>query len=43
MKSWLQHNKVEVYLTHNEGNLVFAEKFTNIYKLQYQKMCMLMN
>ena len=43
MKSFLQNNNIEVYLTHNGGKSVVAERFIN-YKeqntwLQYQKMC----
>ena len=43
MKSFLQNNNIEVYLTHNGGKSVVAGRFIN-YKeqntwLQYQKMC----
>ena len=27
MKSWLQDNDIEMYLTHNEGKSVVAERF----------------
>ena len=37
MKFWLQDNNIEVYLTHNQGKFVLAERFmktlrTKIYK-----------
>ena len=34
MKSWPEENVIEIYLTHNEGNYVIAERFirTLIYK-----------
>ena len=27
MKSWLQDKDIEMYLTHNEGKSVFADRF----------------
>ena len=32
MKSWLQDNKIEMYLTHNEGKSVAAERFVRTLK-----------
>ena len=50
MKSWQQQNTKEIYLTHNQGKSVVAEKFIRTFKmkfislwLQYQKMCILIN
>ena len=36
MKSWLQNNDVKMYLTHNEGKSVVAERFIRIIK---NKIC----
>ena len=50
MKSWQQQNTKEIYLTHNKGKSVVAERFIRTFKmkfislwLQYQKMCILIN
>ena len=50
MKSWLEKNDVEMYLTHNERKSVIVEKFIRTLKIksanigiQYQKMCILVN
>ena len=32
MKSWLQYNDKEMYLIHNEGKSVVAERFTRTLK-----------
>ena len=37
MKSSLQDNDVETYLTHNEGNFVVAERFIRILKNKLYK------
>ena len=43
MKSLLQNNEIEMYSTHNEGNLFsLRTKYTNMW-LQYQKMRTLIN
>ena len=50
MKSWLEKNSIEMYLTHNEGKSVVAERFirtlkNKIYKhmTSISKMYILMN
>ena len=42
MKSFLQKNDIEMYLTHNEGKSVVAERFINTW-LQHQKVYILIN
>ena len=37
MKSWLQDNDIEMYLTHNEGKFVVAEIFTRTLKNKIYK------
>ena len=37
MKSWLQDNVIEMYLTHNEGKSVVAEKFITTLKNKISK------
>ena len=37
MKSWLQNNDIEIYLTHNEGKSVVAEKFIRTLKIKIYK------
>ena len=37
MKSWLQDNGIEMYSTHNEGKIVFAEKFIRALKTKIYK------
>ena len=39
MKSWLLDNDIEMYLTHNEGKPVVAEKFIRTFKNKNHK-CM---
>ena len=50
MKSWLEKNDIEMYLTHNEGKSVVADRFirtlkNKIYKYMTStsKMCILIN
>ena len=37
MKFWLQDNNIEVYLTHNEGKSVLAERFMKTLKTKIYK------
>ena len=37
MKSWVQDNHLEIYLTHNEGKSVFAERFIETLKKKIYK------
>ena len=37
MKSWLEKNDIEMYLTHNEGKSVVAERFIRIIKNKIYK------
>ena len=37
MKSWLQDNNTEMYLTHNEGKSVIAERFIRTLKNKIYK------
>ena len=37
MKSWLEKNDIEMYLTHNEGKSVFAERFIRTTKNKIYK------
>ena len=41
MKSWLQDNDIEMYLTHNEGKSIVAETFKRMTSVS--KMCILIN
>ena len=50
MKSWLEKNDLEMYLTHNEQKFVDAERFIRALRtklisicVQHQKMCILIN
>ena len=50
MKSFLQNNNIEMYLTHNEGKSVIAERFIRTLRnkiinklLQFQTMCTFVN
>ena len=45
MKSWLEKNDIEMYSTHNERKSAVAERFIRTLKnkIQYQKMCILIN
>ena len=50
MKSWLEKNAIEMYLTHNERKSVVAERFirtlkNKVYKYMtsVSKMCILIN
>ena len=49
-KKWLQGSGIVMYSTHSEGKSVVAERFIKTlknkiykYRLQYQKMCILIN
>ena len=37
MKFWLQDNNIEVYLTHNQGKFVLAERFMKTLKTKIYK------
>ena len=38
MNSWLEKNEIEMYLTHNKGKSVFAERFIrNLYDFNIKK------
>ena len=37
MKSWLEINDIEMYLTHNEGRSVIAERFIRTLKNKIYK------
>ena len=37
MKFWLQDNNIEVYLTHNHGKFVLAERFMKTLKTKIYK------
>ena len=37
MKFWLQDNNIEVYLTHNEGKFILAERFMKTLKTKIYK------
>ena len=37
MKFWLQDNNIEVYLTHNQGKFVLAERFLKTLKTKIYK------
>ena len=37
MKSWLEKNDIEMYLTHNEGKSVVAERFITTLKNEIYK------
>ena len=37
MKSWLQHNNIEIYSTHNEGKSVVAERLIRTVKTKIYK------
>ena len=37
MKLWLQDNHIEMYLTHNEGKSVAAERFIRTFKNKTSK------
>ena len=37
MKFWLQDNNIEVYLTHNQGKFVLAERFIKTLKTKIYK------
>ena len=37
MKSWLEKNTIEMYLTHNEGKSVVAERFIRTLKKKIYK------
>ena len=44
MKSWLQDNDIEMYLTHNEGKSIVAETFKTCKRMtSVSKMCILIN
>ena len=39
MKSWLQENDLEIFLTHNKGTLVVAKRFiTTLKKKNYKSI-----
>ena len=37
MKFWFQDNNIEVYLTHNQGKFVLAERFMKTLKTKIYK------
>ena len=37
MKSWLQYNDIEMYLAHNEGKSIVAERFVRTFKNKIYK------
>ena len=39
MREWLDNNNILIYLTHNEGKSVIAERYIKIFKAEiYKKM-----
>ena len=37
MKAWLKNNDIEMYLRHNKGKSVFAERFIRTLKIKIYK------
>ena len=37
MKSWLQNNDIEIYLTHNKGKITAAQRFIRTLKNKIEK------